>query len=655
MATYDQLVGSLRVAHAMGDDAAATKLANAIRNKDYDDRETWYGALGEGALQGATFGFADELAGFGAGVGSLFGEDETYSEAYTRKRDDLRDDYAKAQRDRAGWTFGGELLGGAATGFSGLGRSAARSLAQQTFRQAAPKLALQGAGYGGLAGAGYSEADVGSGAFAGDVLGGAATGGVLAPAIPGAIAGGKNLARKAVELMPKRGAKMRAERMLRHDVSDELSRFRLGDEFKNMSSEEAAAYIHQNKNLLAGDLAPETTRALVYSGTDAGAELGTKVMTRQASKHARVDDEMMKMLGVRGKNYFDEMDKLIQIRRAKGQELYRNAHSVPVSDDLAREMAPILKPKKIPGIKNPKYQAGYLVNKAAKKAREMAAADGYPIGPEEMYGMRHLDYLSRALKDDADQFFRGKKSGPKSFGKNAREAADKIDSILYKHNPALQDARGEWSGDLAVEAAMRWGKNALRQSPRLTKKEFMAMSMAEKHAARLSVAEELMTTGSKKGFSSDITLRLREQPLFRELVKTMFKNKTVLTRFLNQLRDEKIMGKTAKAVDSGAPPVRPEQNLLGGIGGLVAGTQIGERIGGHTMATAALGKRIGQQMGGPTAAQNYTAQEAAKILSGRGDALRQLLQPTGVSSPTLAMPRLTSALPGAAGILGGSQ
>jgi hypothetical protein len=148
----------------------------------------WYKSLGRGALQGATFGLADEASGVAE---SMF-SDKTYEEA----RDESRANFEKARAANPKTYAGGEIGGGIASAFiPGLGAlNAAKGAKLATV---AGKAALQG----GLTGFGTSDAE-GAGELAFDTAVGAGVG----AALPLAGAGGRALYRGVVK--PSSAAKL---------------------------------------------------------------------------------------------------------------------------------------------------------------------------------------------------------------------------------------------------------------------------------------------------------------------------------------------------------------------------------------------------------------------------------------------------------------
>jgi hypothetical protein len=130
--------------------AAGRVSAQGLARAHKDTARLGKQGLAGGTLQGATFGFADELA---AGVDALRGEGN-----YRDLRDENRRAFADAQAGDPGAYATGQLVGGAATvalpgvGMAGQGKSLL-SMGN----------VARGAGYGAMQAAGESTADVASG------------------------------------------------------------------------------------------------------------------------------------------------------------------------------------------------------------------------------------------------------------------------------------------------------------------------------------------------------------------------------------------------------------------------------------------------------------------------------------------------------------
>ena len=79
------------------------------------------GIVGRSAVQGATFGFSDELRGLLGAFGKSEGEAETFGERYKASRDTEREALAQAREDAPILSLLGEVGGGVATGFGAAG------------------------------------------------------------------------------------------------------------------------------------------------------------------------------------------------------------------------------------------------------------------------------------------------------------------------------------------------------------------------------------------------------------------------------------------------------------------------------------------------------------------------------------------------------
>jgi len=153
-------------------------------------------AIIDGVSQGLSFGFGDEIAGLNSATTEYIesfanGKDYDFSESYNRNRDAIRDRVAYSDDNFPTTSFLSNLAGGMVTGGANLPKSAA-------------KLAAYGAGMGGLAGTGYSNAEDFSG-VAEDAFSGAIMGGALTPALvkgaPLAVRGAKKTVRGTEDLI----------------------------------------------------------------------------------------------------------------------------------------------------------------------------------------------------------------------------------------------------------------------------------------------------------------------------------------------------------------------------------------------------------------------------------------------------------------------
>lgn len=191
MAELSKLETALRNAHNAGDTAAAKTLANAIQQQRAEKPEEAHwghkvGAVIDGAAQGATFGFSDEIA---AGLGTGFGHLGDYDDALKAERDRM----AENQRLAGGYRMAGELGGALGSGF-GLAKMGVTAMKNaKTLPALIRRGAIDGLGYGAVAGAGYSEGDLADRAK-GAALG-ASAGAVMGSVTPAVLSGGSAIGR----------------------------------------------------------------------------------------------------------------------------------------------------------------------------------------------------------------------------------------------------------------------------------------------------------------------------------------------------------------------------------------------------------------------------------------------------------------------------
>ncbi len=210
-----------------------------------------------GGLQGITLGGSDEIAG---GIGAVFDREpgETFEAAYARHRDESRAANQAAQEANP-WTYG---ISEFASGFALPGLGAARAAggaAKATSRLA--RAAGVGAGYGGTAGAGYSEADTGIGVAEDAVLGAALGAGLGA----GVERGARGLQR-ARQRYSKQGRLSRV-------VADSL------DE-EGITPSDAARMLRDDKELVLGDLTLRGRRELAEMAVEDPDGVGRMITER---------------------------------------------------------------------------------------------------------------------------------------------------------------------------------------------------------------------------------------------------------------------------------------------------------------------------------------------------------------------------------------
>ncbi len=212
--TYNQLVEALRSADAAGDQQAAMRFAELLKTKQYSEntepeqtetpqedeqsfKDKLVGTINAGG-QGLTFGFADEaqaamLSLVGTNLPESMGglpDSISLAEAYRGIRDELRGNNKEFAEENPKTALAAEILGGAATGGTGLLKTATTQTVKQGMKQATVTGAKIGGVTGGTYAAGTSEADLTQGEvneFAADTSAGVATGALMGGLVSGGI------------------------------------------------------------------------------------------------------------------------------------------------------------------------------------------------------------------------------------------------------------------------------------------------------------------------------------------------------------------------------------------------------------------------------------------------------------------------------------
>lgn len=234
-------------------------------------------AFGRGAIQGATFGFGDELYGAGASlVGTITEESkegesslDKLSRLYTKYRDEVRAANKKAEEDRPYYSLAGNLVGGALVPGFGAAKGGVTALAKA------------GAIGGGLYGAGASEAD-----SAKELVSDVATGAAFGAAVPLGLTG-------LGETVKGAGRAMKI-------IEDVLDAAKFGIQGKYLASKDARNKLGQELIENAGQFSDEIKQ---FRGV-----VGSKMQKIQdaAQQSGRTVDANQSLI-----KYVDELDNLL--------------------------------------------------------------------------------------------------------------------------------------------------------------------------------------------------------------------------------------------------------------------------------------------------------------------------------------------------------
>ena len=517
---------------------AAHELGKLPENKQYlleelpaPKEDIGYGqSLGAGALEGASFGWGDEIAG-GAGalqdyavdkVGQGLGGPPPGPIDYTGNRDAARDWFKESAEANPKTALMGELLGGAATGGTGV----ARSVGKMALKKALPKLIGEGAAIGSVAGAGYSEQE-GLGGIAQDTAIGAGAGAVAAPLMAGAVKG----ATTTSHYFNPWGRQRKAARTLAGDLED-----------VGLTKATIAKELDANPNMVTADVDPGFQQRLnVTAGSSPplARQANAQLAKRQAAQRGRIDDELNKVMKdtPMGKAAID----LTKRMREKAAPLYDEAY--------ATQIVPNGKMYDVVSTPAGKRAVTAAVNRMKNKLdapdpeRINIKPDGTQTKVPDLSNMQLWDEVQRVLADKHHSL----KNVKPALAKDYRNLADVVNDSLAEQSGAYKTARSIWRGGKADGDAMEMGVKAFNQRVPEVKAAYKKFSESEKWHFRVGVFEKVQDMISRKGEMDKLSTILKSTKS-QDIVKFAFDDDQLFAQFKKVMGDESAMEETLQAV-----------------------------------------------------------------------------------------------------------
>lgn len=245
------------------------------------------GALFQGAVQGASFGAADEIVGGMSALGAAFNPNMTMGQGYEIGRDRARGMFDAAQRDFPGTTTIGEMGGGGMTSLAyGLPAMAGRGLMGATMAGAGLG-AAEGLAYGAMSGEGGVQERL-QGALPAAAIGAGA--GALAPS---ALAGLEYVSRPVrgavgniVDRLLDTGSERRANRALRETMG--RARMTPADVSARLSAAAAEGQPEFRLMDALGDPGARRASGIVRAGEEGAEEIRAFLAQRQADQGDRI-------------------------------------------------------------------------------------------------------------------------------------------------------------------------------------------------------------------------------------------------------------------------------------------------------------------------------------------------------------------------------
>lgn len=552
MPTKQQLESALINAHKAGNTQAANRLATAIKQGNYDQGgiPSWMGAT-RLALQGATFGLADELAsGITAGVVAPFDENRSFKEIYDDSMADFKREREGFKEENPALATIAEIGGALATG--GLGMTKALSKLAPTGSSIARKGAAMagiGAAEGGLYGAATSDDRV-SGAMSGGAMGGVL--GVAAPPLLGLLGGTtKNVGKwayKKITDTPKKEVEQAlrvaadAEGLdsneivnLLDDLGPEATLMDLGDNFRMLASTQVSK------------VGPAKTQIKEFIGQ------------RQKGQQGRLLDTIEDASGLSAKDFKGSVNALSQRMKEEAAPLYKAAYETPFEV-------------------TPKIQA-ILETPTGKKALKAAEEDfldrtgtGFSGGNLEI-----LDMVKRKFFDLANTQARaGATNKASAIGNLRKELTSEMDAAV----PEYAQARKVWEVGSNIKESAELGTKIFKTPPDTLADEIADMTNAEKRLFKMGGMRAVEDALENRGISGDAGKFLSDKPIMKKRLGLLFDDKDSVNAVQKQINAEAAFSETKRQVKGGSPTHERQESarIFDGASAALRGDTIGATI-----------------------------------------------------------------------------
>ena len=495
------------------------KAALESRQPDQGIKSSQFAATVMGINQGATFGFADEIA---AGLNALSlspFSDKKFGQIYDETLKTERANLAAANEQFPKTSIGATVAGGAAIG--GAAAKAGTKLLSNVPRL--PRLIGIGAAEGGLFGAGVADEDKLAGAAKGATIGAIAT-----PLASGAVTAlGRGITKiskpivRAVANTPGR----QAERIVAKAIdADELGAASVQSELSRLGPQAMLADLGENLSGLARGVTAKpgparTTAANLLRGRQATQQ---KRLLKAAGVDFDIDDF---------KNAFNTS---MRNRQSSAAPFYKEAYATPLQAT----------PKLEALLKRPTMQS------ALKKATKILQDEGGGSGH-----VRVLDAAKQELDDQIGKALRqGKRNTARRLIGMKKELLEEIDAQV----PSYRQAREIFSNEASLRDSANLGRSILTSRVNLDDAEIAidAMTAGERQAFQIGSIRGFIDKLESTPESRNVAQKLIESPRARELLRIAFPNADSLNKFLQTARAESQFSFTNNRVLGGSPTTR---------------------------------------------------------------------------------------------------
>lgn len=500
MADYDQIMTALRAAHAAGDTAAASRLAqmaNEAKAQKLGFPATPQGGSSAdpvavdqfqrkgraaliGAADGMSLGFADEMDGALSGVMSAV-QGNGYSDAYAARRDLVRQGMADTQAEEPTAYGGGQVLGGVATAGVTAPYATGATLGTTMGR---------GAVIGGIEGGLYG---FGSGEGVQDRMAGAAKGaaigagiGVAAPAVVRGGVMAKNMVMDPASALLNTGNATKANRALMETMQSGKT---TPQKIAQMMQEAAQQGQPEFRLMDAmGTAGQRRASGVTRAGGDAANDISDFLTSRQAGQADRVGGFVDDAFGTTGTTAAKTTEALKQARGATANAAYDAARGNAAPVDIRGALGVI--DARIGGMQGSGVAGDGIDGKLAGYRSRLAAQPGPDGVSRELSDFDRVLSVKQSIQDDIGAAVRaGRNNEARELGKLASE----LDSALEGSSDMYRSANdGFRDASKTIDAVGQGADMAKRGRAADNVPAFQGMNPDQQGAARVGYGDDML-------------------------------------------------------------------------------------------------------------------------------------------------------------------
>ena len=488
-------------------------------NKPKASSRNWYDPVRE-ALQGATFGFADEIGAGIAAVPASVATGRPLGETYRDMHTSLAGEREQYQKAHPGEALGLEVAGAIPTGLaSGAKVLGAKALANVP-RWAAT--AGVGAGEGALYGAGAADpGDTVSGAVKGGAIGGVAA--PVAGAV-GQAAGNvlKPIARSFSEHM-RYTPKSQAVEVLQRVADDAgLTVDDIVEQYKKLGADGSLVDVDENFRGLM--------RALSDRSGTAKREARNVLESRQLDSVDRLIAKIEKTTGKKAGEFGDTVKSLKAERVEKASPLYDESWAAQPSQEMLDLAA------SRPSLKS-----------ALKKGERLASDEGEDV-TDSLF--RQFHYAKMAIDDSVGKAVRaGNGNQARVLIKLKNDLLEAMDNA----SPSYKQARDLYAGDSELLNAAEQGSKIFKLRPDEIDDIAAKMGQSEKELFKHGAVKAVIDKLEDSQLTHDNTRKLINSKTMQRKLSSLFDSPDDMRDFAQQAVREREFARTRQVVAGGSP------------------------------------------------------------------------------------------------------